>query len=190
MKIYIKQISGFTIELDVESDAAVVDIARMAYEKRAVLQKNAIIEDYAKAINLLYSGRTLNWSFNLSHYRIKEGSTINEVGKSWTMASNFDWSSLSVPDHKSGAKIDEPYMLNPGCADVINKAYLHSIANQPENLERACPSCNKEIDPSHFQESKASISSLLKFMLVNSTPKQVGQDLDFDNKTDIGTNSM
>src|SRR5437870_3482458 len=98
MKIFIKQISGKTISLEVEQDANIVDVAMMAYENRSESQMAATLDNYARSVNLMHSWRTLDYGKKLSDYGIVNESTLSEIGKSFTMSPGFDWSSLSIED--------------------------------------------------------------------------------------------
>ena len=151
MKIFIKLISGHTISLDnVEPETSIGAILFRSWLNRCESQKDIALKDYAKAVNLIYAGRTLDNQCTLSIYGIKEGSTLHVLAKSWTMAPNFDWTTMTIPDHISGIPIQEPYMLNSGCAHVFEKATLKSLAEKPAQLEKVCPSCQSKIDPSHL----------------------------------------
>lgn len=151
MNVFIKQISGRTIALDVNPNINIVDLAVMAYEKRAESQKDALMPDYAKSINLMYSFRKLAYDKKLSDYGLVEDSTITEVGKPFTMTPDFNWGTLSIIDAISLEVTEEPYMLNPGCDHAFEKLQLKSWIQTELAAHKTpdCPTCRSEIPLSH-----------------------------------------
>lgn len=82
MKIFLKQIFGGTITIDILENSSMLDLARQGYEKRQSQHKNMTFLQYACAVKYIHAGRDLDWSKNLTNYNICDFSTINEIGKS------------------------------------------------------------------------------------------------------------
>ena len=152
MKIFIKQHTGRTIGLDVEPDILVIDLARMAYEKRSEARQEATIENYLRSIKLTHAYKNLSHQQKHCDLGVANGSTITEIAMPFTMSPNFDWETLSVADPISLTDTDEPYMLNPGCAHTFGKSELKLWVKTKieEHQKPNCPTCRTDIPMSHL----------------------------------------
>ena len=140
IQIFIKQISGKTIRLEVEPEILIADLALRAYEQRSDQYSNLTIENFARAVNFLYGGKRLSWALNLSDYNVKSFSTIHEVLKSWTMGFNVDIKTLTATCPISLEEIEDPMIL--GCNHVFERAELLKMLDMGRN---SCPLCQRHI---------------------------------------------
>lgn len=147
MIIFLKQRSGKSVVLDVEADATVAELTRLAYEKRG---GPATFENYLRSISLVRGFHTLQMSRKLSDYGIVPESTINEVAKAFTMSPAFNWDTLSIEDAVTLEEATEPYMLNPGCGHTLDKTTLQQIFEKNTDAVARCPLCRDPIHHFHF----------------------------------------
>jgi hypothetical protein len=151
IKIIVKQFTGKSILISIDANKSIAELLEAAYNKRQPQQEAATVTNYVKAVNLIFSGVELDHSKAIKDYKIKSGSTINEVLKSWTMGSrdDFDWGTLSAESSITSEDISKPFLLNPGCLHTFDKAELREWALKVIKAEGtpSCPHCKSKIDP-------------------------------------------
>ena len=151
IKIMVKQFTGKLILINIDANKSIAELLEMTYHKRQPQQEAATVTNYVKAVNLIFSGVELDHSKAIKDYKIKSGSTINEVLKSWALGSrdDFDWGTLSAESSITGEDISEPFFLNPGCSHTFDKAELREWVLKIIKAEGtpSCPLCKSKINP-------------------------------------------
>jgi hypothetical protein len=148
--IYIKQFSGNTVQIKIDDNKEIWQLAIASFEKRNLQQEAATVYNYAKSINLMLQGSKLNYSRTLKDYGIQSGSTIYELPKAWTMAFelDFDFGTLSATCALTNDDIKEPFHINPGCNHCFEKSELNKWVQKckESKAEPSCPICRSSIE--------------------------------------------
>jgi Zinc-finger of the MIZ type in Nse subunit len=148
MELIWKRVTGTSIIVKVNPDDEIVNTIQSIWDKRDEKIKNATIMNYAKSINLVCIGKTLLWDKKWKDYSyIVPHITIQEILKSWTMTSEFNFSTLSAECPITLEEMENPYMFNPGCGHTFDYGGLKKWIDKGKKI---CPICNRDIHPYHL----------------------------------------
>ncbi len=140
MKIYVRQLTGTTISINVDINIFVADLYRLLYKKHRKIK----ISNYLRAVELFCGNNTLDISKTLKDYKIRKGATVIESLKLWTTGFGIDFNR----DKLTGTcpitlnKLYDPIIITPGCFHCFERSALFEwMKYSPE-----CPLCRKDIN--------------------------------------------
>lgn len=136
MQLFVKHLTGNPTVLEVDPKESIVSVVRSLYEKRDARFKKVSLLEYPCAVSYLHGGRKLELSKTLSDYNIHPCSTINEIGKSWTMAYNVDKESMTIKCPITSKRTTNVQFIN--CGHVFDRDALQLWLN----IHNRYPVCN------------------------------------------------